>query len=134
METVISAGAHAAALWTSLNLLLLVLLSGLVVRQRSRLKVAFGDAGSAELLRASRAFGNAAEYIPAGIGALGVLALVGVNPIAIHGVGATLFVGRVCHALGLSLAKAPRWSRVPGMMFTWLSLLFAGALLLFYAI
>ncbi len=88
METVVAPAGHAAALWTALNLLLLLLLSALVVRQRRRLRVAFGDAGSSELIRATRAFGNAAEYIPAGIGALAVLALVGANPLAIHGVGA----------------------------------------------
>ena len=134
METVVTPAGHAAALWTALNLLLLLLLSTLVVRQRNRLKVLFGDAGSSELLRATRAFGNAAEYIPAGIGALAVLALVGANPIAIHGVGACLLVGRAAHALGVSLSIAPNIGRVAGMMLTWLAMLFAGVLLLVYAI
>ncbi len=79
METVISGGGHAAALWTSLNLLLLVLLSGLVVRQRNRLKVAFGDAGSAELLRASCALATPPNISRPASALLAVLALVGVQ-------------------------------------------------------
>ncbi len=134
METVLAPAGHAAALWTALNLLLMLLLSGLVVRQRRKLKVAFGDAGAPELIRASRAFGNAAEYIPAGIGALAVMAIVGVSPWAIHGVGAALFIGRVLHAFGVSLTIAPGVGRVGGMTLTWLAMLFAGVLLLVYAI
>ncbi len=71
---------HATALWTGLHLFLLLVLSLLVVRQRQRHKVAFGDDGIPELAQAIRAFGNATEYVPAGLIALVVLALVGRRP------------------------------------------------------
>ena len=99
---------HAAALWAGLHLFLLLALSMLVVRLRQKHKVALGDEGIPELARAIRAFGNAAEYVPAGIAALAVLAVTGAAPLAIHVVGLLLFAGRVLHAIGSPTAAAPR--------------------------
>ena len=134
MDTVVSPSAHAAALWVGLNLLLLLVLSALVVRQRQRHRVMIGDEGVPELLRARRAFGNATEYLPAGIGALAMLALVGSPSPVIHGVGAVLFLGRIAHAWGITSSAGPSLGRTAGTLLTWLAFLFAGALLLFYAI
>jgi uncharacterized membrane protein YecN with MAPEG domain len=134
MDTVVTPSAHAAALWVGLNLLLLLVLSALVVRQRQRHRVLIGDAGVPELLRARRAFGNATEYLPAGIGALATLALVGSPPLVIHGVGAVLFLGRIAHGWGITVNAGPSLGRTAGTLLTWLAFLFAGALLLFYAI
>ncbi len=103
----VTASAHAAALWAGLLILLMLVLSLLVVRQRAKHEVMLGDDGVPELARASRAFGNAAEYAPAGIAALALLALVQAPPLILHIVGATLFVGRVAHAIGLSLTGGP---------------------------
>jgi uncharacterized membrane protein YecN with MAPEG domain len=133
MDTV-SPSAHAAALWVGLNLLLLLVLSALVVRQRQRHKVLIGDAGVPELLRARRAFGNATEYVPAAMGALAMLALVGVPAPVVHGVGLVLFLGRIAHAWGVSVNAGSSLGRTAGTILTWLAFLFAGALLLFYAI
>jgi hypothetical protein len=130
----VTASAHAAALWAGLLILLMLVLSLLVVRQRAKHEVMLGDDGVPELARASRAFGNAAEYAPAGIAALAVLALVQAPPLVLHNVGATQFVGRVAHAIGLSLTGGPSPGRVVGMIATWLAFIFAGVALLFYAI
>jgi uncharacterized membrane protein YecN with MAPEG domain len=134
MDTVVTPSAHAAALWVGLNLLLLLVLSALVVRQRQRHRVLIGDEGVPELLRARRAFGNATEYVPAGIGALAMMALVGTPSPVIHGVGAVLFLGRIAHAWGITASAGPSIGRTAGTLLTWLAFLFAGALLLFYAI
>jgi uncharacterized membrane protein YecN with MAPEG domain len=134
METVVTPSAHAAALWVGLNLLLLLVLSVLVVRQRQQHRVLIGDAGVPELLRARRAFGNATEYVPAAIGALATLALVGAPSAVVHGVGAVLMVGRVAHAWGISVSAGPSLGRSAGTIATWLAFLFAGVLLVFYAI
>lgn len=61
---------HAAALWSGLLIVWLLGLSVLVVMRRRRHRVLFGEGGEAEMTTAVRAFGNAAEYIPPGIGAL----------------------------------------------------------------
>ena len=132
MDTITSG--HAAALWAGLHLFLLLALSMLVVRLRQKHKVALGDEGIPELARAIRAFGNAAEYVPAGIAALAVLAVTGAAPLAIHVVGLLLFAGRVLHAIGLSNSGGASIPRAVGMVATWLAYIFAGVAQLLSAI
>lgn len=125
---------HAAALWTGLHLILLLVLSLLVVRQRQRHKVALGDEGVPELAQAIRAFGNATEYIPPALIGIAVLAVVDAAPLAIHVTGFVLFVGRVLHAIGLSRSGGASFARTIGMTMTWLAYVFASVALLFNAI
>ena len=132
MDTI--ASGHAAALWVGLHVLLLLTLSLLVVRLRQKHKVALGDEGIPELARAIRAFGNATEYVPAGIAALAVLAVAGASPLAIHVVGLILFAGRVIHGVGLTNSGGASIPRAVGMICTWVSYLFGAVALLFYAI
>ena len=133
MDVLIPAG-DAAAFWAGLNLLVLLVLSVLVVRQRRRHRVAVGDDGVPELVRALRAFGNASEYIPAGVAALAVLALAGAHPSVVHVVGAILFFGRVAHGIGLTLTAGTSMGRSVGMVLTWIAWLIAAVCLLFYGI
>ena len=72
-----TAALHAAALWSGLSILLLLALSGVVVRRRQRHMVAFGDGGHPELTVASRAFGNAVEYVPVALIGLMLIADMG---------------------------------------------------------
>ncbi len=125
---------HAAGLWSGLLILLLLTLSGLTVRRRRRHLVAFGDGGNEDLTSASRAFGNAAEYIPAGLVALTLLALTGANPLMIHVIGGTLMVGRIVHAVGLIFQKGPSLGRVAGMILTYLALIVAAVSLIAYGV
>jgi len=134
METVVTPGAHAAALWAGLLLALLLVLSVLVVRQRQRHAVVFGDGGVDAVARAARVFGNAAEYVPAGLAALAILALAGARPLVVHGVGVLLLIGRIAHAWGLSATSAASPGRTAGMVLTWLAWLIAIAALLFYSL
>ncbi|PTS84688.1 MAPEG family protein, partial [Caulobacter sp. HMWF009] len=125
-----AASGHAAALWVGLHVFLLLTLSLLVVRLRQKHKVALGDEGIPELARAIRAFGNAAEYIPTGLAAIAVLALVGAPPLALHLVGLMLFAGRLSHAIGLSNSGGASIPRAVGMVCTWLAYIFSGVALL----
>ncbi len=134
MDTVVTPSAHAAALCVGLHLLLLLVLSVRVVRLRQQHNVPIGDEGVPELLRARRAFGNATEYVPAGMGALAMLALVGAPGLVVHGVGVVLFLGRIVHGWSLSVSAAASMGRSAGTLLTWLALLFAGVLLLFYSV
>lgn len=129
-----AASAHAAALWAGLCLILMLVLSVLVTRQRRRHRVEAGDGGVPALNQAIRAFGNATEYIPAALVGLGLLALVGAPPLLIHPIGATLFVGRLLHAFGLSRSTGTSWPRAAGALATWISYVATAAALLFYAI
>jgi uncharacterized membrane protein YecN with MAPEG domain len=129
-----AASAHAAALWAGLCLILLLVLSVLVTRQRRKHHIEAGDGGVPALNQAIRAFGNATEYIPAALVGLGLLALVGAPPLLIHPIGATLFVGRLLHAFGLSRSTGTSWPRAAGALATWISYVATAAALLFYAI
>lgn len=126
--------AQAASLWAGLCLLLLMVLSVLTVRQRQTHRVAIGHGGVESLERATRAFGNAAEYIPAGLAVLGLMVLVGAPPLTLHLAGATLLIGRLAHALGMSRTSGPSLGRVGGMLVTYLFLLCSAVTLIFYAI
>jgi len=126
--------ARAAALWGGLLVLLLIILSGLVVRQRPRRRIGDGDGAAPELMAASRAFGNAAEYAPAALGGLALMALVGVTPWLVHVVGAVFLLGRLVHAFGLSRSVGATRARVAGMMLTYVPLLVLAVVLIAYAV
>jgi uncharacterized membrane protein YecN with MAPEG domain len=130
----ITASAHAAALWVGLHLILLLVLSVLVVRQRRSHGVALGDADIPELTQAVRAFGNATEYVPAGLIAIAVLAMVGASPVIVHATGLTLLAGRIAHAIGLSRSGGASIPRAAGIILTWLAYIVAAVALVFYAI
>jgi uncharacterized membrane protein YecN with MAPEG domain len=130
----VSASAHAAALWVGLHLILLLVLSVLVVRQRRSHGVALGDADIPQLTQAVRAFGNASEYIPAGLIAIAVLAMVGAPPAVVHATGFILLVGRLMHAIGLSRSGGASLPRAIGVVLTWLAYIVSAVSLVFYAI
>jgi uncharacterized membrane protein YecN with MAPEG domain len=130
----ITSSAHAAALWVGLHLILLLVLSVLVVRQRRSHRVALGDGDIPQLTQAVRAFGNATEYVPAGLVAIAVLAMVGASPVIVHATGLTLLAGRIAHAIGLSRSGEASLPRAGGVILTWLAYLVAAVALVFNAI
>ncbi|MDB5448291.1 MAG: glutathione S-transferase [Phenylobacterium sp.] len=129
-----ASAAHAAALWAGLCLILMLVLSIRVVRIRRRRQVGLGYGDQPELERAVRAFGNAAEYVPAALIALVLLAMLGAPAALVHAVGAALLAGRVLHAVGLSQSGGASWPRTLGMILTFLVYLMAGVFLIFYAV
>lgn len=130
----VTPAAHAAALWVGLCLILLLVLSVRVVRLRRRHAVALGHGDIPDLAHAVRAFGNATEYVPAAIGALAVLALVGAPPMLVHAGGLMLVAGRVAHAIGLSRSGEASLPRAVGVVLTWLAYIAIAVTLIFYAI
>ncbi len=124
---------HAAGLWAGLCIILLLVLSGLTSANRRKHKVSLGDGGKAEVAAASRAFGNAAEYMPIALIALALMALGGFPVWSIHAVGGAFFVGRLLHAWGMFVTregKPPAAQRMFGMLLTYVPLLgAAGALI-----
>jgi uncharacterized membrane protein YecN with MAPEG domain len=121
--------AHAAAFWVGLHLILLLVLSLLVVRQRRAHGVVLGDEAIPALTQAIRAFGNATEYVPAGLVALAVLAMTGAAPMVL-----ILFAGRLAHAIGLSRHGGSSMLRSGGVIATWLAYILGAVALIFYAI
>ncbi|WP_419756700.1 MAPEG family protein [Brevundimonas sp.] len=100
MTTPLMLAIQAAALWSGLLILMMLVLSGVVVSGRRKHMISLGDGGNADLMAASRAFGNLVEYATPGMIAMLLLAAVGAPAWMVHGVGATLLIGRICHALG----------------------------------
>ena len=125
---------HAAlqgvALWTGLSLLLVLVLSARISGFRRRLKVSTGDGGHDDLNAAVRAFGNAVEYLPLGLVAIAVVALLGYGAWVVHLLGAALLLGRVLHAWGMAQAKQPAPGRMIGMILTYLTFIGAAAALI----
>lgn len=128
------AAAPAAALWSALLLILMLVLSIRVTGARRKHKVSLGHGDEPKLEGVVRAFGNAAEYVPAGIAALAIMAIVGAPPLIVHGAGLALFLGRVAHAVGLSLSTGVSLGRAAGMILTWVAFLFSAIVLLLYAV
>lgn len=120
-----------AAIYVGLNILILLVLGYLVMAGRRRHKIVLGTAGNAEFERAVRAHANAAEYIPAGL--VGIVLVALLDPAAplwlLHGTGISLTLGRILHGVGLHTG-ALNAGRMLGMVLTWASyLLLAGGLL-----
>lgn len=123
---------EAAAIYSGVNIFILLLLSILVVRARQRHKIRLGDAGNEDFLRAQRAHANAAEYIPAGIAGLFGLALFdpATSPLFLHACGLLLTGGRILHAFGLH-AGVLNVGRVAGTALTWGAYLLIGGGLIY---
>ena len=115
----------AAGFWSGLLLFVLIALSVNVVVSRNRHRVLLGDGGVEPMNVAVRAFGNAAEYIPIGIGAMILMALLGAPVWVMHVVGALLFLGLAVHPFGLSTVGRPKPARLVGMVLTYAALVTA---------
>jgi uncharacterized protein len=106
---------------------LLLLITGIdTVRQRLRLKAAFGDAGDAKLISASRSHGNLAEHAPIVILLVAMLEMTRANHMVLMSIGAIFLIGRVAHVIGLYTPSIPGKAPVPrqvGVITTWGSLL-----------
>ena len=101
---------------------LYLVLSFRIIGLRRALKVALGDAGHKALERAIRVHGNFNEYVPLTGLLLVVLELKSANVFVLHALGASLLVGRLLHAYGMSQVKENFRFRVTGMMLTFATL------------
>lgn len=95
------------------------------VRQRLRLRVAFGDDGEARLISAIRSHANLAEHAPIVILLLGLLETARVHHMGLMAIGAIFLIGRVAHIIGLyaPISDKPPLPRQIGVIATWASLL-----------
>ena len=120
------------ALYAGVNILILLVLAVIVVMGRRRHKIVLGDGANEDFNRAVRAHANAAEYIPAGLIGLVLLALLdpAVPLWLLHAAGLSLTAGRILHGIGLNTGMINA-GRMLGMALTWLSYLLIGGGLLF---
>lgn len=117
--------------YASLLVLLFLFLSLRVIRRRRALKVGIGDAGDKHLLRAMRVHSNFAEYTPLALLLLLALELQVFYPWALHVLGATLVIGRLLHAYGVSQTREQLQFRMAGMACTFAVMLVAAGILIY---
>lgn len=111
------------ALYASLLTLVFLALSFNIIRLRFKLKVGVGDGGETMLIKAVRVHGNFSEYIPLALILLASYELSGANNTWLHVVGATLLIGRILHAIGLSKSIGTSMPRIAGTISTFIVLL-----------
>ena len=87
--------------YAGLLALLFAALSLQVIRNRIRARVSIGAGGDRILQRAMRVHGNFAEYVPLILILIGAAELMGTEGWVLHLLGASLFIGRILHAIGL---------------------------------
>ncbi|HEY8949181.1 MAG TPA: MAPEG family protein [Rhizomicrobium sp.] len=122
MSLVFESGYYAFGFYAALNALIMLVLGVLVTRARVTYRVDIGDGGVAEVAGPLRAHGNNTEYVPMALLLLWALASpLGGSIWLIHGVGGTLTLGRILHAIGLSQSTGPTTMRLAGIMLTWIS-------------
>lgn len=123
---------EAAAIYAGVNILLLLVLALRVPGQRQKHKISLGDGGNPDVLRAVRAHGNAAEYIPAALVGLVLLALFdpAIPAWLFHACGLTLTIGRLAHGIGLSTGEL-NIGRMAGTLLTFISYLLIGGGLIY---
>lgn len=123
MSLIFESNFYAFGFYVALNALIMLILGILVVRARVATRTDIGDGGIAEMAGPLRAHGNNTEYVPMAL--LLMWALASVPPSAsiwvMHAAGATLTIGRICHAIGLSQSTGPSTMRLVGIMLTWIS-------------
>ena len=110
-------------LYAGLLTLLYFALSVNIIRLRCRDRVGLGTGDSQDLKVAVRIHGNFAEYVPLSLLLLVVMELQGAAVDLLYGLGAALFVARICHALGLTMSVGPSWARTVGVLGTFSVLL-----------
>ncbi|MFH7524290.1 MAPEG family protein [Aeromonas enteropelogenes] len=113
---------HITLFYAGLLGLLFLLLSFWVVKRRAQFKVMIGEGEAPELLAAIRTHGNFAEYVPLTLLLMALCELAGAGALWLHLGGGMLLAGRVLHAIGMQIPKAPNLPRLFGTLLFWLSL------------
>jgi uncharacterized membrane protein YecN with MAPEG domain len=120
-----------SALYTSILGIIFVFLSIRTLRLRRRLKIAIGDGGNEQMLRAMRVHSNFAEYVPIALIALLMVESSGAPKLLVHFLGGVLLMGRISHAYGVSNLRENFFYRVAGMSLTFISIV-SSSIYIFY--
>lgn len=97
---------------------LFIALSWRTIQLRRKLRVAVGDGGHPELLRAMRVHANFAEYVPLSLLLILMVEIGGSPAWLVHGLGLALVLARAAHAWGVSQTKENFRFRITGMLTT----------------
>ncbi len=116
------------SLYAGLLGLLLLLLSLRIVYFRLTHRIGIGDGDRPEVKRAIRVQANFIEYVPLILLLMALCEFQHLNPTMLHGMGATLMIARLLHALGLSGNPGVSAPRFIGSTLTFTLLFVASAL------
>jgi uncharacterized protein len=116
--------------YASILAIIFVVLSVRTLSVRRKARVAVGDGGNIQLLRAARAHANFAEYTPFALLLITFMELKGVSHLLLHAHCAALLVGRCSHAFGVSQIQENFRFRVVGMALTLSTILSSSAFLI----
>ena len=117
------------AFYVALSVLLNLYLMLRVGQGRIKNKINLGDGGNDDMIARIRAHGNFTEVAPLALIGLVALAMLGASPLMLHLVGASYFIGRILHFLGMSGLFGQ--GRFIGTLLTLLVFLTQGLYLLF---
>jgi len=130
MPAILLAPFPVLALYAAVNALIMLVLGILVVRARVKTHTEIGDGADPAMMAAIRAHANNTEYVPLALLLMLILITLRASAMVIHVVGATLTIGRILHAVGLSRSAGTSLPRLLGIVLTWLSYLIAIAAIL----
>ncbi len=94
-----------------------------VIRNRWKFRTSLGTGSEAQLEKSVRMHGNFSEYVPLIMLMMALLEFNKASDTIIHGCGATLLLGRLIHAYGISIKKVPNSYRTIGMIMTFTCML-----------
>jgi hypothetical protein len=117
-------------LYAALLALVFVALSLRTIYLRRTLKIGVGDGSNKHMLRAMRVHANFAEYVPMSLVLLLFVEARGVDAWLMHALCASVLLGRILHAYGVSHLRENFAFRVAGMVMTLTPLLVCALLLL----
>jgi uncharacterized membrane protein YecN with MAPEG domain len=113
--------------YAALFALFYIFLSLRVALMRRSIQVSLGDGGNQQLAHRTRVHGNFIEYVPLVLILMALAELQGQAAWVVHLIGASLVVGRLMHAYGLTRVPQVLPLRAAGMVFT-INALAVGAL------
>ena len=114
--------------------LMFVYLSFLVIKQRRSAKVSLGDGDNPALRKAIAVHSNFSQYVPFALLLITFVELNHASAYLVHGLCASLLIGRIAHAYGLAQANQIMKLRQLGMALTFIVIIIAAFYLLGNAI
>lgn len=124
---------HITGIYAALGALLVIVLTFRVIRRRLSSRTGIGDGGNHDMARCIRVHANAVEYLPLALILLFLVEWNQTQPMLVHAFGIALIIGRILHAIGLSMSAGSSPARLIGMLLTLLSILSMALLLLWQA-
>ncbi len=119
------------SVFTAVTAILLLFLSGVVVKYRVKYRTGMGTTNDPDFEAAVRAHGNLVEYAPLTLLMLGIAELNGVASGFVYWLGMAFVLGRILHAWGMLQAQGGEHkARMVGILLTWLVMLAIALLLL----